>query len=419
MAKNGRWVMIAFLVLIALPLAAIAQNATQTVDLGDGYTITVPAGWEPDLSDETIFVFYGDTLVLGLNTPTMLTTMGWDNPGDFVDVVDALVNLANTADGSSLTRNDTRKAQFDGRSAATYAGPLDDTTDGLQVTLEMSDGAIGYLVFLGTTADLDASRDEMDAIIASFDVAEAPTASSAGSGGSCTVRTSSANSGQLRVGPGENRSAIAFLPANTDVTVTGRTELDDGSVWYQLDKDEAAPQGTAAAELWVSAENVEATGGCDTVGETSAPPVIPISVAPPAATAAPGEPAPAPVQAGALPAAGVWTLSLAPITNASCLGYENVAFNTSEVYTQPTFNGTLSIVDGGSFRFDGSLFRRNGNSNSFSGAIEIPYEGGGSVTTQFRFDLISATRMTGQMVANYNADDGTPCSDTVAFSASR
>jgi hypothetical protein len=164
MAKNGRWVMIAFLVLIALPLAAIAQNATQTVDLGDGYTITVPAGWEPDLSDETIFVFYGDTLVLGLNTPTMLTTMGWDNPGDFVDVVDALVNLANTADGSSLTRNDTRKAQFDGRSAATYAGPLDDTTDGLQVTLEMSDGAIGYLVFLGTTADLDASRDEMDAI---------------------------------------------------------------------------------------------------------------------------------------------------------------------------------------------------------------------------------------------------------------
>jgi hypothetical protein len=207
------------------------------------------------------------------------------------------------------------------------------------------------------------------------------------------------------------------LPANTDVTVTGRIELDDGSVWYQLDKAEAAPQGSAAAELWVNAEDVTDSGDCTTVGETNAPPVIPISAAPP--TAAPGQPAPEPAQPGAMPASGLWTLTLGPITNASCLGYENVAFNTSEVYTQPTFTGNLSVVDSGSFRFDGSLFRRNGNSNSFSGAIEIAVEGGGSVTTQFRFDLISATRMTGQMVANYNADDGTPCSDTVAFSASR
>ena len=34
------------LLLLALPLAVLAQDEMQTVDLGDGYSITVPANWD-------------------------------------------------------------------------------------------------------------------------------------------------------------------------------------------------------------------------------------------------------------------------------------------------------------------------------------------------------------------------------------
>jgi hypothetical protein len=402
--------------LLAFPLALVAQSGTRTVDLGDGYEITVPDGWELDTSQDDMVVFYGETLALGVNTPVMLEAMGWD-PADFVDAVDALVNLGSTADGSALTRNDTAKAQFDGRSAATYNGPLDEASDNLQVALELSDGSYGFLVFVGTTSDLDAAQDEIEAIAASFDVAESAPAAAAGSGATCTVRASNADAGQLRVGPGENRSAIAFLPANTSVTVTGRIELDDGSVWYQLDKAEAAPQGTAASELWVNAENVSATGDCDTVGETNAPPVIPISVAPPAATAAPGEPQQPPAQAGALPAAGVWTIVLNPVTNASCLGYDNIQVNTADLFTPTTYVESIVVLDGGTFRIGGDVFRRAGTSNSFTGVLtfsptsEVPI-------AQMRFDLQSATAMNGDLVANYNFDD-LLCSHTATFTATR
>ncbi|HYO87502.1 MAG TPA: hypothetical protein VER79_02580 [Candidatus Limnocylindrales bacterium] len=388
--------------------SALAQAGMQTVDLGDGYQISVPASWEIDDSREEGVIANNPDLNLAIFTPAMLESLVNDIQ-NAADAVDALTRIAEADDLGQIDTANIEKMQVGERTTAAFTNEQEGS---MLVALPIGD-SFGLLVFIAEADVFAAQEDMIEQIIASFDVVETASA-----GGDCTVSAAAANSAALRVGPGENRSSISFLPANTDVTVTGRNELDDGSVWYQLDKAEAAPGGSAAAELWVNAEDVEANGGCDSVGDTSAPPVIPISVAPPpAATAAPGEPAPEPVQSGALPAAGFWTLNLNPTTNASCLGYENVPYSTSEVYTSPFFTGPLNIVNSGAFDFNGDVFRRVGSSNSFTGTITFDVEGGGSMVTQVRFDLASSTRMTGQIVANYNADDGTPCSDTVVFAA--
>lgn len=428
------------LCLALIPLGAAAQAGTQTVDLGDGYSIAVPAAWDVTRDDPGAYTLGDDAVTLTALTETRFAELSIHFPPSFT-VEDVLVSLTVPFAGVKITRDDAKAATYDDRAAAVFTA-VDAGHEVLLVALALSDQTYGFLAFSGASADLDAVSVEIDAMIASFDserTVDAPAgeatvqpliATSGGavlagggaSGAACTVSAAAANTGQLRVGPGTNRSAIAFLPAAVEVTVTGRIVLDDGSVWFQLDKAEAAPQGTAAAELWVNAEDVTATGSCDQVGEANAPPVIPISVAPPpspadapADAAAPAEAA----QAGSLPAAGAWTTVLNATTNASCLGYDNVPYATAEVYTPTTFSDALRIVDGGSFYVGPDLFRRIGSSNSFAGTFTFNLEGGGQTVTQVRFDLISATRMTGQIVDNYKADDGTPCSDTVTFVSTR
>jgi len=48
----------------------------------------------------------------------------------------------------------------------------------------------------------------------------------------CTVRTDSANTISVRVGPGGNRTVFAFLPADQDFAVLGQAEADDGGLWW-------------------------------------------------------------------------------------------------------------------------------------------------------------------------------------------
>ena len=108
----------------------------------------------------------------------------------------------------------------------------------------------------------------------------------------CTVTAAAANSATVRVGPGENRTAITFLPADTAFTVLGVGEAADGSLWWKLDKAEVAPQ-SAAAELWVAQDDVTGSGDCAAVGAADAPPIIPITVQQPPASggASGGQPA--------------------------------------------------------------------------------------------------------------------------------
>ena len=249
------------LLLLALPLAA--QSGTQTLDLGDEVQITLPASLEIDTSQDGIVVAQADGWSVIIITPASLESQGPDalTARNSVEMLTAVLEADPTSGGDA---SGIEKVRFGTRVAARFTGPDDGGVRTTWVVLPIGD-SYGLLIFVGQADTFAANEETMMAIVESFDVAgTAPTA--AASGATCTVRASSANSSQLRVGPGENRSAIAFLPASTDVSVTGRAELDDGSVWFQLDKTEAAPQGTAAAELWVNEEQGETVGDCDRGG---------------------------------------------------------------------------------------------------------------------------------------------------------
>ncbi len=91
----------------------------------------------------------------------------------------------------------------------------------------------------------------------------------------CVVVAQANDTVQVRVGPGLNRTAVAFLPPGAEFLVQGKTTANQ-TVWYQLDKDQAAP-GKQILEAWISSDDVVATGDCDAVTDTNAPPIIRIS----------------------------------------------------------------------------------------------------------------------------------------------
>ncbi|MEP7294172.1 MAG: hypothetical protein ABI835_20460, partial [Chloroflexota bacterium] len=215
--------------------------------------------------------------------------------------------------------------------------------------------------------------------------------------------------------PGTNRGAISFLPANTDVTATGRIELDDGSVWYQLDKSQAAPHGTPAAELWVFEEQVTTSGDCENVGETAAPPVIhaaPQVVAPPPNDSGNPQTTPATITPGLLqPSAGTWIFNINPTINASCTGTTNAAIPATEFYDSLTETYSLRTLTADSFNYGGEVMTRYPGSNTFSGSFN--FEDGSNA--QIRFEVASATSMRGELIGNLFLDGGLSCNVTVLF----
>lgn len=122
-----------------------------------------------------------------------------------------------------------------------------------------------------SSAPATAIATQAPVIITATPIAATPTLTP------CTVSTSLDRTVRLRVGPGLNRSSIAFLPADRQFDVQGQLEDDDDAVWYQLDKFEAAPQRAEQVnEIWVAADDVTESGDCDQVGFSAAPPIIPI-----------------------------------------------------------------------------------------------------------------------------------------------
>ena len=270
----------------------------------------------------------------------------------------------------------------------------------------------------------------------------------------CMVSIDRKNTAQLRVGPGPNRGAISYLPPNVLVTVTGRIVLEDGSVWYQLNVAEAAPQGTAAAELWVAAESVFARGDCEAVGAAATPPIIrrptttptdggestsePVLEAtleltsevvgeptgeatltptnpPPATEAGSPDPTSSPIPEGTLlPADGIWALTLNATTNTSCEGQQNVERASSEVFVNTSFSAALRVIDTDTFTYGGDLYTRAPGTNTFVGQFSFSE----TQNTQAWLTVTTRGSILGQVTNNYS-QDGRPCSATVAVLIAR
>jgi hypothetical protein len=432
-AKRWSWI-VSILALLSFAWHGWAQadELTQQVALSDGFVVFVPDDWSVE-DDEELggFALTGESAGLFAFDPTRLAEtfdIKEDDP-----LIDILIEVYRQFAGDRVRRTDVEEITIGAFPAAQYRY-ADDEFEGLFLVIDFGEGQLGLLDFYTRAGDLDDQLELGMAIAETFtraDVVIDPktglpigttsetttetvsTTTSSTTSEPCTVSTNAADTVQLHVGPGLNRAVVAFLPTNTDFEVTGSFTTDDGSEWFQLDKNEAAPN-SAASEIWVARENVDESGDCDSVADASAPPIVPIiSNPPPQPTAAPGATA-APVEVGLIPADGDWTLTLDGTILASCEGTQTIRINTAEFFPNEPLSQIyrLRVNSGGaSITFGGDVFTLTSPGNYFGTYTFDNGENG-----QIRLQVVSPTFMTGSGVGNFQID-GVPCSYTITLSA--
>lgn len=403
-----RFSFLIFVALLALPLLA-QDELTQTIELPEGYVISVPDDWDSDVDDKTggVYLNNADFTVFILTPPQVadLVTLGKspDAAKLMVDINVALYDWEPDADSID-------SIQLAGHPAArVYYNLEGDEFEGVSYVIELGDGAFAFVDGVASIGKTDELETALLPILRTFKSAD--EAASATSSEPCLVSTDSRDTARLRVGPGENRSSVAFLPAGDGFEVQGQFVDDDGNVWYQLDKDAAAPQ-SAASEIWVAQVDVTETGDCQSVVDASAPPVVPITSSnpnPPANTDSSSSGGDS--GGGTVPSGGLWTVTLNSEADASCEGTGNFHVPTTEVFSPVTFPASIS-VSGSTMFFDGSRFSRTGGSTYF-GSIEIS-----NGNAQLTLTIVNANLITGQMVANA-VFDGHACSTTIGLTATR
>lgn len=404
---NARSIMLISLLflLIAVPFTAAAQLE---LPIDPAYTLDVPRSWTLDDPEGVGFYVMGDVYAVYVLDPVEFADTIPVREGAALETV--LIQAYSWAfDGLPPRAQNVEALEVEGRTGVIwqYNIPADDVT-GLFIVLQMSDGTYGLLDIYAYSDSYDDPQSELADLIASFDTAAAKAEGDKGE--TCFVFTDQARTVALRVGPGENRTSVAFLPVDTEVEVTGVFVTDGGEEWFQLDKTQAAPQ-SAAAEIWMRRGDADERGGCDSVGETFAPPVVPIAVQPP--TAVPGAVEQPPAVGSITPTPGRWQVNFNPVTNASCLGGSNVPIPSIEVYETVSFTTIIANVSGG-ITLDGDFAARISGTNSFEGSITFE----DSVNVQIRVTFTSANSAAGSATTNFIID-GTPCSGTVTFTFSR
>jgi hypothetical protein len=441
------WVFIALCCVLGAVFPTVAQLLTQDVPL-NGARISIPADWTLEADAEFGGqVAIGDAVSIGIYDPVVVGELmevarnasPRDVVADFAEIIGIrppwqVESYADTSRASAMMRYDNESS----------GGALIATRirNGRFLVLNVrSDGQVvdKSLAFANQMIDSYMPDPTLSPGMVSEAVTTEAEAVPVVNIEPCFV--AQADGATLRVGPGLNRSSIAFLNTTTPVTVTGRFVADNGGIWYQLDRTQAAPQ-SAANELWVAAEQVETTGGCDTIGEVAAPPIIRASnppaapAAPPPAASAPeantttpttGEAAPpAPPEQPAntsdqppasfiIPQAGVWTLTLNANSDVSCEGSENVVIASSELWEELSWTGTLSAQrDGTSLNIDGDLYVFQ-PPNYYVGSLSTDW--GGNV--QIWYSIQSPTLITGWATINETYDDGLSCSGTTGVTLTR
>src|SRR5690349_14461918 len=107
--------------LLLLPVIGFAQDATlpQVVDLGGGYSISLPLAWTL-LRGSGVITARGSDLTLKIFTPTYIDTLNTEINAD-TNVVDALLTLyALPPTVVDIAKTDVQKALYGDRVAAVY-----------------------------------------------------------------------------------------------------------------------------------------------------------------------------------------------------------------------------------------------------------------------------------------------------------
>jgi hypothetical protein len=393
-----------------VPAAAQDADLSETYSFEDGTAFSYSADWNLDKKPTYLKIASEETEIF-IVTPEAIEEGGYsaDNPSDLLQV------YFEDIFGGSLDFDADNVQEFEvgGREAARYDYVDGNDSEALLIALRFNDQSFGIIDSVSKIGDLT-EEDMVLAVAESFNRGEGASDSRAVDAEPCTVSTASQGTVAIRVGPGTNRTSYAFLPANQDFVVMGQGEADDGSLWWKLDKEEAAP-GKSAAEAWVSQDDVDAIGGCSEVVDAFAPPVIPIVSAPPtnsgsgdsgSGTTDPG--AQPPGAGDIIPQGGTWTVVYARTASISCL---DLPPQNAEI-DLPSDTLSLSVRDGGaSLSFGGDIYTRT-QPNTYVGFFDAP--GFGSVRQTLR--VISATQMSGEFTLNMS-DNGRQCSGTIYSTA--
>lgn len=292
------------------------------------------------------------------------------------------------------------------REGVSYDYSADDGRARVMV-IPFANGSAGIMEEISLAGKLR-EEDTVLAIAETFDNSEEVTGTTATvstKNVDCTVSTTRDDTVHVRVGPGENRSAIVFLSAGSSYKVLGQAKAKDGSKWWKLDKGEVAPD-KSANEVWVKQDDVKATGDCDKVPDVNAPPVVPIVNAPPANTGSNNSGNP---PAGA-PQPGSWVIVYSN-GKASCFGTGtvDVAVNYPPEVISVSISGSTLRLGGNILRFVG------GNTYQGIGQINI---GGQNVSTNITVQVISPTQIVGSLVGTTTYSD-TSCSVTIPITVTK
>lgn len=420
------WTRVLALACLWLLMAAApvwAQKETQTVvPLTGDYAITLREGWEAQDWDGDGWLFAnGGASVLVIDPVIMQDLVDTDT---LSGAARALAATYDALYGDRIASGDIEILDFADYDAAIWYFSQGSDGDGAFIVIALGDDLYAAFDVVAPTRlfdDVIADVELMAATLSSDELEATATSEVSGltpvtSGEPCTVSTDTRDSARLRVGPGFNRTAVAFLPPGQIVDVIGQSADDEGNVWYQLDKAQAAPN-SAANEIWVLADEVSAEGDCASVEVVAGSAVIPIAPPPPQTDTGGGSggQAPAPVTGAVTPQNGTWRLTWDSVTRVSCQGSGNVNIPTVEAFpgVSLSFTATLSVFDGGSaFNFDGDVFRLQPDGIYF-GTYTLSWG-----NSQVRFRPITATSMSGELVGN-EVVNGVPCSYTLFFTMSR
>lgn len=397
------------LIILMLGMTIVAPVFAQdTYEFPDsGVSIIIPAGWELsedsdghiELSDSPLTMVVYDSAALEAN-------FGVEDAETGSDVLDIVVPELPSAVKLGLTTSNVTSMQVDGRDVAMLPY-FTDSQRGRILAVPMSDGTFGLIDVVSDRSAFNASLSDISDVIASFD------STGEGEGGlgnldidlsnlpdfePCFVSTTDADSVQVRVGPGTNRTVISFLPTNVSFEVQGQTTIDDDSVWFKLDKEVAAP-GKAVNETWVAAEGLDLEGDCENVVDAFAPPIIPIRTAPPTPVPAdpsnPDAPPPAdqPADSGTtVDSSGDFVLQQGNWFQSFGIGNVQCSLGSAPYDSGlGTFTGPLIGGGSGGLFYDGDTFQyMGGNSYEASGIID-------GFTVRYSVDFTSSTSALGSI----------------------
>jgi hypothetical protein len=407
--------------LLLLSLFAMTTVFAQDIhELDEGYKIETPSDWVVFLADDGMRYFMNDgdeVIMMSLFTPTQIDAVM--NPNRSRKSTrhtpeEVMQEIILEFDSIEVREKDIEDIEYAGYEGSAWFFSYDDLYNGVALVLEIEDNRLLYLDYYVMSGDLDDATEIVEPIVESFGLDNADMVSEEDSE-PCFVTADEANTARLRVGPGENRSAVAFLKPDQEFPVLGKFTTDDDAVWYQLDKSEVAPD-SSAMELWVAEAEIEEVGACDAVADASAPPVIP-STAGGGSSSGSGESGEGTTttEVGTLPVSGSWTMTLDATTYASCEGTETVSMKTSDFFD--TFSYAILIqtaADGSTINFNDDVLRLNNQPGNYLGSADL----GGGMNAQLYLTVNSTTTMSGRVVANMTFES-VGCSATVYFGMSR